>query len=147
MGYRRKGTVFKLIFEDPEMEGLIVKARNPSMGDMFEVMNFRNLSGINRKNISSEDMIRIREMFEFFGKFIVEWNLEDEQGNPVPCDVQGLLSQDLAFVFPIITTWLGALQGIDNPLKEKSNGGLPLEVGEIPTETLLGNLVSSPEPN
>lgn len=146
-GYQRKGTVFKLVFEDPEMDGLIVRARNPSMGEMFAVMDFQSLAvtGTDGKGVSSQNVTRLKEMFEFFGKFLVEWNLENENGDSVPCDVQGLLSQDPKFVFSIVTAWLGVVGRVTNPLGGRSNGGPPLEVGSIPTETLSASLLNLPE--
>lgn len=144
MGYRRKATVFNLKFEDPEMDGLVVKARSPSMGEMFDVMNFRTLA-FNPERMDEQNAERLRDMFEFFGTFLIEWNLETEQGEAVPCDVSGLLSQDHDFVLAVVMAWLGVVGSVARPLGAKSNGGPPSAVESIPMELLSENPANSLE--
>lgn len=144
MGYSRKGTILQLVFEDPEMEGLVVQAKKPSMGGMLDTVSFQDLANIDPTRLSPQDAKRLREMFEFFGAFLVKWNLEDEDGTPIPCNIDGLLSQDAEFVLSIITAWLGVVGNIATPLKEGSNNGQQSEVASIPTETLSANLGSLP---
>lgn len=147
-GYRRKGTIFELQFKDPEMEGLIVRVKKPSMGGKLDMVQFQDLAKLNTANMSSEDIDKLRAMFAFFARFLVSWNLEEEaDGSPVPCNVDGLLSADDELVLAIINAWVDAIGTISAPLDETSNGGLPLAGLEIPMETLSPSLLNLPEPN
>ena len=42
-------------------------------------------------------------------KALIEWNLEDEDGTPVPATIEGLLAQPPAFVSFLLSEWLKAV--------------------------------------
>jgi hypothetical protein len=119
MGYQRK--VYRLVFDDPEMDGLEVRAKSVSLGAM-------------RKAADSDDEFL---MMELFAKALVSWNLEDD-GEPVPATLEGLEDQDPEFVTAIITAWTGTISGVPDasPLGGGSDSGRRSLEASIPMETL-----------
>lgn len=136
MGYTPNRKVFKLRFEG-EYEGLEVKVRSIPLG---QFLKFAGLLEIDTRNPSSEDMKELEALFGSFAKVLIEWNLEDEDGAPVPCNSEGLLSQDLDMVLTIILEWSNALSSVARPLHKASNGGKQFPEALIPMETSLSSL-------
>lgn len=138
MGYTRN-RVYKLVFTDPEMEGLEVRARSVKLKQMLRMMH---LTG---KDQRSTD--QVEEMLEIFGKALVSWNLEDDVLDddtgeptgakvPVPANHQGLDEQDFDFVFEIILAWMEAVMSVAGPLGKRLNSGAQSLEASIPMETL-----------
>ncbi len=121
MGFKKKAKkTYVLKFDDPELEGLVVKMRAVTVE---EVLEWIAISGL-------------REELETASRYLIEWNLEEEDGTPVPCTLESLLKQDKEFVAAIITAMLQAAAGVSAPLVPPStNGGQSLELS-IPTEAL-----------
>lgn len=132
MGYTPGRKVFKLKFEG-DYEGLEVKVKSIPLG---KFLKFANLLEIDSKNPSSEDMKELESLFGSFAEVLVEWNLEDEDGQPVPCTSEGLFAQDLDMVLTIILEWSSALSSASRPLHKASNGGKQSPEVLIPMETL-----------
>ena len=139
MGHRVKTTIFALKFEDPDLHDLEVMVRKPSMDEQLDTIKLQELTNLDQRNITSEDVERLRSAFEFFASFLVSWNLEKEDGTPIDCTAKGLLEQDDGLVLAIMSAWVGATNGVSAPLGDRSNGGGPLAVESIPMETLSAN--------
>ena len=125
MGFRREPTLYRLHFEDPEFEGLEVLAGTLPLKDLLAI----------NKMAKSEDPEDQMNMFRKFARALVEWNLEDDKGKPVPATFDGLLSQDVGFVNEIIRAWMEAVSNVPNSSRGNSNGvrnstelSLPMEV-------------------
>lgn len=133
MGFKRSAKIYKLVFDDPELEGLEVRARSLSIGEM------RRLSA----NQQDADDNTVTEMLAAFVKALVDWNLEDEDGNPVPHTVAALEEfPDNDFVLGMINTWIDAVIGVDAELGKDSPSGEPFPEGSIPMEPLSPSLAS-----
>lgn len=144
MGHRVKGTIFFLKFEDPEMQDIQVKAKKPGMGGKLDMIAFQDLSQMDARSLKESDRNRMREMFEFFGRYLVSWNLEEEEsGDPIPCTVDGLMSLDDDYVLAIISAWVEAVGGVPDSLKERSSAGPLSGVESIPMEILSGSQPNS----
>lgn len=126
MGYKPKRKIYTLEFEDPEFEGLEVKIRGLNTGQLLDLDTAR-------EDGSDE---AIRGLLELFADQLVEWNVEDDQEQPVPADIGGVRTQDIAFNMAIIDAWQQAMVGVPAPLDELSTGTEPSLVASIPTETL-----------
>lgn len=110
MGFK-VGRVFTLDFADTDAAGAVVKVRSIPIG---ELMSFTG-------------MTRQREAEEL-AKYLVEWNLEDDNG-PLPLTAEGVLSLEEPFMDFIYVEWLRATRGISVPFAKRSAGG-----GRSPTE-------------
>lgn len=127
MGYRKQEKHYKLVFEDDEYEGLEVTAKSLSVGDF---MRMTNLAGKN----NNPDPQDIEAMFSTLAKSLVSWNLEDEQGNPVPADINGVKSQDFDFIMTVIGAWMEGIASVDPKAKKRSAPGS--ELASLPMEAL-----------
>lgn len=143
MGYEVKRTIFVLKFEDPAMEGLVVRARKPSMGRQLDMMRFRDLANASPEELSQRSPEEFHSLLSFFIGFLDSWNLT-ENGVPVPCNIDGLLDQEDELIGAIISAWVEAVSTVSTPLEEKSRNGWQSEVVSIPTETLSGSRSSLP---
>lgn len=115
MGYVRQKRIYRLVFEDDEYEGLLVRARSISLGQLRD---------IELAETGPEDD---PPMMAAFINAVVEWNLENEDDNgnrtPVPVTVDGLHTQEPDFVKLLIDTWVDALTGVRGPLGKPSSDG------------------------
>ena len=122
MGYRRQRKVYKLVFADPDMDGLVVRVRSVSVGTFFALAK-------------ADQQDAIEGLLDVFADALVDWNLEDDEGEPVPASLDGVRSQDVDFLMPIMRAWVDAIRQVPGPLGNGSSGGgrsleasLPMEV-------------------
>src|SRR5215510_14389149 len=113
------------------MEGLEVRARSITTGKLLA------LSRLRAPTLTAED---VEELFMALADALVDWNLEDENGNPVPATVEGLYAQDLDFAQRIVWAWIDAVSGVDAPLEPSSPSGGPFPEASIPMEPLSVSL-------
>ena len=115
MGYRREPRRIRLVFDDPEMDGLEVVTRSVPLGTFMAMIE------------SSSDNAKATQLInDFAAHALVEWNLEDNDGHPVPPTLAGLKTQEIDFVMQIVRTWLEAVGTASDPLAlASSNGSTP----------------------
>lgn len=130
MGYVRKVRPVKLIFDDEEYAGLEIRMKPMPLGEFLGLYDQVHEIEDDDKSGSFESVIRGT------ADKLVGWNLENEDGTPVPATFEGLLEQDLVFVRDIISGYKSALFGVDSPLSQDSNSGSQLEEVSIPMEIL-----------
>lgn len=126
MGYRPKRKVFTLEFEGEEYKGLEVKIRGLNTGQMIDLDTAR-------ADGTDEAVLAILQLM---ADRLVEWNVEDDGGQPVPTTFDGVRSLDLDFNWAIIDAWQNAVAGVAAPLDEPSTSTDGSLVASIPMETL-----------
>lgn len=136
MGFAVESDVYKLIFVEPEFEGLEVRARSVSIRDLVRISALSDVKV--SPFLPQEEWDKVREIAEIFAKAIVSWNLEID-GEPVPVSADGLLSLPLKTFWKIQASWVIAIAGVSDPLPEDSNGGNPSLEESMPMETLSEN--------
>jgi len=134
VGYVRKRRVYRLRFEDEELDGLVVKVRSASVGRLLEFMRF--LAGLSGDDLTADDVEKFAGLFESFADVLQEWNVEDEDGRPVPATLEGVRSQDGDFVMAIMRVWFQAVTQPPAPLPATSSAGGPSAVPPLPMEPL-----------
>jgi hypothetical protein len=117
-GYVREKT-YRLVFEDDDLEGLVVRARAVDLATFLRVAKLTG-DGL---SLAADNEVAITEMVELVGLALIEWNLQDATGEPVPADAQGLRSQDKDFTLAVINAWIEAVAGVARPLGQPSPGG------------------------
>lgn len=132
MGYKRKSKVFKLTFADAEYEGLEVRVKSLSTGKLLDLGDMVD----DVKASKSKDTAQARELFRVFAGALVGWNLEEEDGTPIPATLSGALDQDFDFTFMLIESWMDAMTGVVAPLVARSTSGGPSAEASLPMETL-----------
>lgn len=138
MGYRRVKPVYVLKFEDPELAELEVRAKGASVGQLMKLMDLARFA-VGGHKFTAEDFKDLGGLFELFASKLISWNLEDEDGTPIPATVDGLNDQDMDFALDLVLAWVSAVIGVSAPLGQPSTDGTPFPEGSIPMETLSLN--------
>lgn len=131
MGYRPERKIYRLSFEDHP--GLEVRAKSVPLG---EFLSISELAGVNGRDVTRQDTAKVAELFSGFAGALVDWNLEDDGGTPVPATLEGLYSQDFDFALEIIVGWMESIAGVPGPLDKPSSSGSPSLEASLPMEPL-----------
>lgn len=143
-GYRHVSKTYKLTFED--YPGLVIETKSISTGQMTALMAMaaqlsdKNVS--DRSKLTEKDVEAVDALFSGFAQALKSWNLEDEDGNPVPATEEGVNSTDFEFIFSLIDTWIEAVVGTPGDLGKGSNSGPQFPEGSLPMAPLSLNLPS-----
>ena len=122
MGFRHQPKVYRLVFDDPQLEGLEVRALGMSIGEL------------------QDDDLTILAAFVHA---LQSWNLEDEHGTPLPMTLEALQAYpDADFVSTMTRAWMDAVAGVDEELGKDSPSGKPFPEASIPMEPLSPSLAS-----
>lgn len=106
-GYRHKAKTYKLTFDD--YPGLEVVTKSASINVLSKMMRLAvEVDGVGTDDLTAEDIDKMDELYAGFAKALVSWNLEDEDGTPVPTTVEGVRDQDPDFILSIIMSWAEA---------------------------------------
>ncbi|MFI1728180.1 hypothetical protein ACH40E_02855 [Streptomyces acidicola] len=124
MGYRPPRKIYKLDFAGTEYDGLAVSMRGLTVGEELEVDSLRAEDGGERR------------FFEMLTGLLVDWNVEDEHGQPVPATFEGVCTQDSAMVMAILNALQAVTSGVPDPLPQSSPSGEPSPEVSIPMEPL-----------
>lgn len=116
MGYRKIPTIYTLD-KLPEEDGLIVRMKAVRIGRLRQLM--KTVSAAEQ----GDDDTTLDEMFALLQEGLISWNLEDENGVPVPADMSGIDQQELPFVLKILSAWLENMTGPDEELGKGSPSG------------------------
>jgi hypothetical protein len=116
MGFK-VGRTFTLEFAGTDLDGAEVVFRSCSVADLLEY----------------EQIEARTDEASWAARFLVRWNLEDHNGDPLPADDLGLLDLEEPAYNLIIREWLKATRGITAPLDHRSNGGANSSAQESPS--------------
>lgn len=144
MGFTPRSTIYTLLFEGTDYEGLEVRMRATKLGALFDAGDLLAIGkrvGVDVAPTAAE-MGRITAEFEELAAHLVSWNVEDEDGTPVPADLEGLKAQELPLVVRIIKAWQQAMGDVAPPLSNSSSSGRPPDALFMPMEPLAGSLAS-----
>ncbi len=101
-GFRPARAPFKLDFDITEYAGLQISVRPVPMSVMLDVT----------ASATTSDAQAFRHIAATLAYALESWNVEDDDGHPVPADLDGLMSQDPRFVTAVIRAWTDAMYGI-----------------------------------
>ena len=132
MGYKR-GKTYLLEWETTsDFHGLQVRVRGTRVGEYLAIID----------SLDTQDAETLRDVFEQFSKFLISWNLEDEDGTPIPADIQGVLEADMDIMTAILEAWQLTLASVSKGKEPRSNDGSRSAEASIPMETLSPSLAS-----
>jgi hypothetical protein len=131
-GYKPARTVYKLNFSQTEHAGLEVTARGTTINGLRRFIHLgAELDGLDPEAMTPAELDKkLPAMFEPFAKVLVSWNVLDEDDQPVPATLDGLLDQEVAFVAEIIQAYVSAISQAPPPLPPSTRGaatGDPVE--------------------
>lgn len=137
MGYKHQPKLYRLTFE--EHPGLEVVTKSISVGRMTKLMGMAARlqdKDLDVEDLTEEDAEAVEALFDGFAKALKSWNLEDEEGTPVPATREGVFDADFEFVFSLIGNWIEAVAGTPGDLGKGSNSGRPFPEVSLPMDVL-----------
>lgn len=88
---------------------------------MRTLFAFRSMRGESAETISAE---AIAESYKMFAEqILVDWNVEDDDGNPVPCTIDAFLDMPMPFLTAVTAKWSEAVTGVPKASGEPSPNG------------------------
>lgn len=114
MGFRPEPRRYKLTF-DGDLEGLEVRVKSLTVRKFAEMGEATDA-----------------ELLAMLADALVEWNLEAEDGTPVPATLEGIESQDSNLITRLISAWRTALTSVPptSPLRSQ-NGAADLDLAAL----------------
>lgn len=107
--------------EDHELHGLELTVRlNADMALFLQIVGLTEMG----PSVGPETIKQFASALTDFGdRCLVDWNVDDDAGNPIPANGAGFLRQDLDFVMAIIGAWVAEVSTPSAPLVQPSPGG------------------------
>jgi len=127
MSFQRKRKIYRLNFAGTEYDGMEVQVEGLTTGEYLEIVT---LTGVTDDSGSETE-----KLLKLLASHLVSWNIQ-EDGVPVPADIEGVKSNDLAMNMFIINAWTDAMVSVPADTEKKSLAGDPSLVASIPTESL-----------
>ncbi|MFD8866008.1 hypothetical protein ACFV1F_16810 [Streptomyces sp. NPDC059590] len=132
MGFQHKPKNIVLKFDDStEYAGFECTLRGLRLGEYMDVIR-----------VDEVDNSAVGGMLEKFAESLIGWNLEDEQGQPIPATQAAVYEQDKTFMLTVAEEWANAIHGVSAPLEQTSPAGEPWVAASIPMATLSESLAS-----
>jgi hypothetical protein len=128
MGYKRKPKTFLLEFEDEEYKGLEIEMKGLPVAGFLTMMKVMETEEKNQSVLAT--------MFRLFATGLVSWNMEDEEGNPLPANYDSVQTLDTDFVTQTVAAWMEGMSGVSKDLGKDSPSGVKSPV-PLPTMEAL----------
>ena len=126
-GFRIPDKIAVITFEGTDYDGAEIRAKLN--------VNFKYFSEI--QAAISEDSTNGLRVAELFGDHaLIDWNLEDDAGNPVPANAEGMTMIPVELVNLMVGHWAEAVSDIPDPLEKTSS--------DISTLAQLSTAMESP---
>jgi hypothetical protein len=154
MGFVPERNTYRLTFADVEKyANLTVRMTGLDVGEILDSMTIDGQAldtAALEKAMESNDVAGAVAMFaeirdtvtrtyETFARHLVSWNVETPDGEHVPETLDGVRSQDAAFIRDIMDAWRTGVTGVDRNLAQPSKNGAPSAALSIPMEPLSPN--------
>lgn len=134
MGYKPKKKTYNLDFSGTDLDGLEVSLSGLSTGRLVEMMG---LVGVADKNPEAA-----LKLIDWYAEALQEWNVEDDDDQPVKLTRDNVLAQDIEMNLTVIKAWIQAVAGVTEELGKESTSGPRFPVVNLPTELLSSSLPS-----
>lgn len=134
---------------DLEVDGhpdLTVRARSISMGQVLELSESLE-ARIFGPVIGPENLPHLAKVMAALGSALVDWDLVDEHGAPVPATEAGLRTLDHDLFKAVALAWVDAITAVPRPLEPPSPSGEPSPEASIPMDVPSPSPGSSPTPS
>jgi hypothetical protein len=132
VAYVRKPKVFKVSFEEPHfLAGLTLQTKSVSVREFAEFG--LKLGEAAQVENAGTDAAKLRglallltsldEVREMFAEKLISWDMEEENGEPTPATLEGVMSLDDKEFYGIVGEWLDAIGKPDEDLGKDSGSG------------------------
>lgn len=137
MGYRKTTRRVEVSLKGHAEYGLdddfpVASVRGKSLDEYLRLMGYTDAE-------EGDERTGIVRQLEEFADSVVAWNLEAEDGTPLPCTRESFFGIDNDLALALATKWLDVLGGkVDDadPLPQGSHSGEPSQVVNIPMEAM-----------
>lgn len=138
MGYRKTTRRIEVSLKGHTVYGQddehpVAYARGKTLNEYLRLMGYIEAE-------EDDERSSVVRQLEEFANSLISWNLEREDGTPIPCSPKALFTEvDNDLALALATEWIERLGGkVDDagPLPDSSPSGEPSLVASIPTETL-----------
>jgi hypothetical protein len=137
MGYRKTTRRLEVSLKGHKVFGLddefpVAQVRGKNLDEYLRLIGYIEVE-------EGDDRDPIVRQLEEFGDSLISWNLETEDGTPLPATRESLFGIDNDLAIALANRWVDVLGGkVDDasPLPDSSPSGEPSLVASIPTETL-----------
>ena len=119
--FRQQTKRYDITFEDGDLDGFECTMGGVSLERFVEI----TVLSTTLETPEGRTPENIERQFTILGELLISWNLDDEQGNAVPCDYDGLKKQDFGFVMAILKGWMTAVASVPKASQDDSNSGGP----------------------
>ncbi len=116
MGYRKVPTIYTLT-DVKGLEGAVIRLKSTKVGKLR-----RLLAALDSDAPLGEV---IGPLLVTVADNLVSWDLEDEDGTPIPTTVEGLEELELDDLFSLISSWTSVMTGPEEALGKDSPSGEP----------------------
>lgn len=125
MGYRKVPTIYT-IDDFEKYPGLEVRMKGLKLGKLkkFITMDDDDLDS------------SVEEIVKLLAEGIVSWNLEDEDGQPVPTTPEAFDDQELEFLMDLFGAWSDRILGVSKELGKDSTSGVSSPAPPLMMEAL-----------
>lgn len=165
MGFTPQRTIYKLRFEDLEYDGLLVRMTGSSLGETLDSMALADASmkvaALQKQaedastperqaallDAAREQCDRVTRFYETFAAHLVDWNVEDLIGEPVPPTFDGVKTQELGFILAIMNAWRAGVQEVPSDIKAPSSSGSNALEVSLPMDISSPSHPNSPAPS
>lgn len=141
---RYQRALLRLTWPDgSEYCGLVVRCRRPSLGEALALQGVEPTSRVDEiAGVAALLAGEYADEGSNLGAIIIDWNLDDHLGRPIPITVAGLRSVDPMLIATISGQLVQEVIGVSHPLPPASSGGDPSLEASIPMES-----PSEPQPS
>jgi hypothetical protein len=128
VGFKPEATIYSLNWEEGhKFHGLQMAVRACSVRKFTELIALAgtaaDLKAKDTADITAEDIKGVENLFSTFAGRLVSWNVDGDDGQPVPPTLAGVMSQEVPFVLELIEQWMGAMGDVAPPLPAASGNG------------------------
>lgn len=125
-GFRNRRTYLLEFEEGHQYHGLQARTRPTTLGAMVEMDRARG-EGEERSLV---------DIFRPFADVLISWNVLDENDQPVPATLEGMLTQDSEMMGELVRAWQRATVRVSEGKEPRSTDGSPSVEASIPMEAL-----------
>lgn len=141
---KRPGRVYRLVFSDtdPVLPEVVIRIKSLSIAQFLDVQQLATAADRGRDETNADpDRLKhvaaaVKALAVILVERIVNWNIEEDNGTPVPVTEDEVLALDPEAFMKIVEEWLDAVAGVSDPLPSTSSDGPSLEELSMPMETL-----------
>lgn len=146
---KRPGRIYRLVFEDtdPVLPEVVIRLKSLSIAQFLNVQQLATAADNRGRDDTDPDRLKrvaeaVKALADFLLKAILDWNIEEDDGTPVPVNRDEILGLDPEAFMRVVDEWLDAVAGVSDPLSSTSSDGPPLEELSMPMELLSASPTS-----